>query len=232
MIVLFDDRYFFDNKIGPSNDLHVKIVLIDIFVPFNLKIVVRFRFYYLATFKSRAKILFGPARVFSQALYSRQKPSLPNLPLFQQIQHFLSLYRPRSVHRKKLSQQKTSKIYPNTSKEKHPHRLERSLGWLNEIGFVLIRLITCFVCFFGCEVKTLPLRCLLVRFSILHTVLVFLDLLLKKFLPFFLVVLNFLFCLLVSIFSFELIWSFCVQNWLLLFLLWFRLCFLRFFSGI
>ncbi len=85
----------------------------------NLKIVVRFIFHYLATFKIRAKILLGPTRVFSQALYSRsrQKPSLPNLPLFQQIQHFLSLYRPRSVHRKQLSQQKTSKIYPNTSKE-------------------------------------------------------------------------------------------------------------------
>ena len=134
MIVLFDDRYFFDNKIGPSNDLHVKIVLIDIFVPFNLKIVVRFRFYYLATFKSRAKILFGPARVFSQALYSRQKPSLPNLPLFQQIQHFLSLYRPRSVHRKQLSQQKTSKIYPNTSKESILIASEGVLGGRMKLG--------------------------------------------------------------------------------------------------
>lgn len=232
MIVLFDDRDFFDDKIGPSDDLHIKIELINILVPFNLKIAVRFRFHYLATFKSRTKILLGPTRVFSQALYSRQKPSLPNLALFQQIQHFFSLYRPRSVHRKQLSQQKTSKIDSNTSKEKHLHCLKWSLGWLNEAGFVLIRLLIGFVCFFGCEVKILPLRCLLVRFSILHTVLIFLDLLLKKFLPFFLVVLNFLFCLLVSIFSFELLLSFCVPNRLLLFVLWFRLFFLRFFSGI
>jgi hypothetical protein len=82
MIVLFDDRHFFDDKIGPSDDLHVKIVFINILVPFNLKIIVRFRFHDLATFKSRTKILLGPTRVFSQALYSRQKPSLPNLALF------------------------------------------------------------------------------------------------------------------------------------------------------
>jgi hypothetical protein len=84
MIVLFDDRDFFDNKIGPSDDLHVKIVLIDILVPLNLKIVVRFRFHDLAP--SRVEQRYFLVRLESSVrLYSRQKPSLPNLPSFNKF---------------------------------------------------------------------------------------------------------------------------------------------------
>jgi hypothetical protein len=68
MIVFFDDRDFFDNKIGPSDDLHVKIVLIDILVPLNLKIVVRFRFHDLAP--SRVKQRYFLVRLESSVRLS------------------------------------------------------------------------------------------------------------------------------------------------------------------
>ena len=97
-------------------------------------------------------------------------------------------------------------------------KLPRAQSLLNT-GRFFIRLVSLL---WG-EIKILPPRGLLVRLTVLQVVLVLLYLLLQKILPFLLVLLYFLLCLLIRILPFNLLWTFRLYYWLLLFCLlcWF-----------